>query len=182
MDWAKGFKKELSSGTVKKDGERVLRSHEYFNGPGRRLWTIIKFDEENPRWMRGALVTQEDEKRQRVISWRAVLAEYLDGEWWFYRPPDQQVPTSTGDPVDVMQFPKERPIRMPHLDELPTDMLLILKDPEDMTSSELKRYMYLQANTSDQEKWIKQTNFHTRLAGPVALPDRHSAGRSVRGA
>ena len=108
-----------------------------------------------------------DGGRRRTI--KAARAEYLDGEWWLYRPvsfyfsqtgEDVPSPTPALEEIDFRAFPG--------LDEKPCDFIIQNKDPAYYSTGERRRFLSTHPNMSAKFRREMEYDLWAQMMAPFA--------------
>ena len=164
--WAEAFKDNAWQAPQ----SRVLEDQAYFNSAGLRQWLIGSFDLAEPHRLNDVRITQENADGTRQWELAAEKAEWLDGAWWLYAPQFQKFgeedqPVGSLTPLD----PNPTEIReIPEFTETPRDFAIEFKNPEFLTTLELRHYLQAHPEMSDTRIAETKYQFHRRLALPWA--------------
>ena len=146
----------------------------YRNAAARRIWEIERFDSKSDTYrMDNVTITQVRENGNNAYRIVAERAEWLDGRWTLYNFSRQDFDVNgykmvrrddTGKQIlasDVIAW-KE----MDRYDEEPRVFINEMKDPDYMSFGEMKEYLRIHSDISEESVAEVTTNMHMRIASP----------------
>lgn len=127
-----------------------------------RVWMIGEFDRQSYD-MRRIEVIQQRPDGSDAARITARSARWLDGKWWFVEVTIQQLDES-GYPLGPPRTDARR--EMTEFTETPRDFMSVIKDPEFLSSRELRAFIAAHQHVSRETLAIHEVNLHYRLAMP----------------
>lgn len=140
----------------------------YYNSTERRQWNVGELDLYNPGTLLSVRVREERVDGTRAQEIYAAKAEYLDGRWWF-RSPQVQIYDTADNPIGKLLPPKPDPeeiVEMSYRGETPSDMAASVKEPDFLTTREMRSYLAVRRGISKEESARWRVDIHVRRALP----------------
>lgn len=129
---------------------------------GNRTWLINEFDTRTLH-MRGVEITQQREDLSDAWKITAREARWLDGRWWLSDMSERQYDAES-NPLGAPRFHLTR--EMPDLTEDPDFFLNESKDPQFLTSRELREYLKINTRQDPAALARIQADLHFKIAEP----------------
>ncbi len=167
--WAAGVRR-TSFSTFTPD--TVMTGVAYYNETAKRNWRIGAVSLFRPDILRDVTVNEEETptRARRVVT--AERAEYLDGAWWLWGAREVRYrlgggPLDQGRPVPLQADPSS--VReMDEWRETPLIVVAALKEPEFLSSREIRAYIGAHRNLSTERRNGMRVDCHQRTALPWA--------------
>lgn len=163
--WAKQFR----SAHFNADEMKVEDNLVYYNVNASRTWNVGAVMNRDATAMEEVSISEDwpDGGRRRTI--KAARAEFLDGEWWLWRPvsfyfsktgEDIPSPTPALEDLEFRVFPD--------FDEKPCDFLIQNRDPEYYSTRDRIRFMSTHPNMSEKFRREMEYDLWAQIAAPLA--------------
>lgn len=143
---------------------RCAMDLQYRNERAHRIWAVKKFDLFSYA-MQGAVVSElrADGSDREII--RAEEAEWVDGQWMFFRVEIQAYDEANRPLGPARKFAQ---LLMGEYDERPRDFLNEVKNPIFFSSSEIRAFLQSHPNLDEHSRLRLLVDMHSRLAMPWA--------------
>lgn len=152
--------------------DRVMTGVAYYSETGRRNWRIGAVSLFRPDVLHDVTVNEEETstRPRRVVL--AERAEYLDGSWWLWGAREIRYklgggPVDQGRPAPIQPDPSSVK-EMDGWRETPLAIVAALKDPEFLSSREIRAYLGAHPNLSLERRNGMRVDCHQRMALPWA--------------
>ena len=163
--WAKQFRSAHFDAAEMKVEDNLV----YYNVNASRTWNVGAVMNRDATAMEDVSISEDwpDGGRRRTI--KAARAEFLDGEWWLWRPvsfyfsktgEDIPSPTPALEDLEFRVFPD--------FDEKPCDFLIQNRDPEYYSTSDRLRFMSTHPNMSAKFRREMEYDLWAQIAAPLA--------------
>ena len=163
--WAKQFRSAHFNAAEMKVEDNLV----YYNVNASRTWNVGAVMNRDATAMEEVSISEDwpDGGRRRTI--KAARAEFLDGEWWLWRPVSFYF-SKTGDdipsPTPALEDLEFRVF--PDFDEKPCDFLIQNRDPEYYSTSDRLRFMSTHPNMSAKFRREMEYDLWAQIAAPFA--------------
>jgi len=132
------------------------------NSRRNHVWMIQKLDTRDGSMYNVELVEQNADTSD-AIKYQAEKALWLDGRWWFMNLAIQHY-NETGDLAGAPELILQQEMR--NLRETPQTFMAEIKDPEYLSSREMRRYLRTHKGFSENTVARLKVDLHRRLATP----------------
>ena len=163
--WAKQFRAARFDAAQMQASDNIV----YHNVNASRTWNVGAVMNPEATALEEVSISEDwpDGGRRRTI--KAARAEYLDGEWWLYRPvsfyfsktgEDVPSPTPALEEIDFRAFPG--------FDEKPCDFIIQNKDPAYYSTGERRRFLSTHPNMSAKFRREMEYDMWAQMMAPFA--------------
>lgn len=167
--WAAGVRRTEFS-TFSPD--KLLTNVAYYNEMAKRKWLIGSVDLYRPGVLHNVEIDEEETPVRARRKLTAARAEYLDGAWWLCGHQEVRYlqgggPLNQGRPMPLQADPSSV-MEMDEWQETPTVMVAAFKDPDYLSSREIRAYLEVHPNLSQKVRNGMRVDCHQRMALPWA--------------
>jgi lipopolysaccharide export system permease protein len=127
-------------------------------------WVIQKFDLRDYSMYNIQLVEQRPDGSM-AVKYQAAKALWLDGHWWFTDLVVQAY-RENGDPSGPSEMLLQKEMRDLH--ETPQTFMAEIKETQYLSARELRRYLRMKKELSENQRARLMVDMHSRLATPFA--------------
>lgn len=163
--WAKQFRAARFNPAKMQIEDNIV----YHSLKASRTWNIGAVMDSGATALEDVSITEDWPDGGRRRSVKAARAEYLDGEWWLYRPVVFHF-SKTGEemssPVPELDALKFRVF--PELDEKPRDFLIQNTDPAYYSTSDRLRFLETHPNMSENFRREMEYDLWAQITAPFA--------------
>jgi lipopolysaccharide export system permease protein len=126
------------------------------------VWMVQKLDTRDYSMYNVEMVEQRPDGSD-AVKYKAEKARWLDGRWWFMDLTIQSY-LENGDLAGAPEIVLQKEMR--ELRETPQTFLAEIKDPNQLSSREMRHYLRSRKNLSSDTQARYQVDLHSRLAAP----------------
>jgi len=142
----------------------------YLNLAANRRWQVEHIDPRSPHILHRVEVKQEREDGTRLFTLTAPLAQYLDGQWWFFSPMIRRFGEADNPIGDAapLGLQTNSIVEMAEFPETPDALMSATRPWEFLNGREMLHYIRANPEMPERNRYERLYSLHSHLAMPWA--------------